>query len=158
MNRGNLKIALVNWRDQQRFSPNLFATSRLILAAATSRPCATVRMPGRGTTTGGVPGSGEAVFRTHGRGGVGGKQLLQVGAAAGLALGLLCRAVNKNFTQLSTVLTKIFKQWHGVPPCLWRCCRRHTRSGPFPGPSRQAVHNGSSVREVPPGCERYPGP
>ena len=76
-------------------------------------------MPGRGTTTGGVAGSWEAVLRTHGRGGVGGKQLLQIDAAAGLALGLVCRAGNKDFTLLAAVLTKIFKQWHGVPPCLW---------------------------------------
>ncbi len=59
-----------------------------------------MRMPGRGTTTGRVPGSGEAVLRSHGWGGVGGKQLLQVGAAAGLAFELVCRAGNKDFTLL----------------------------------------------------------
>jgi len=75
-------------------------------------------MAGRGTATGGVPGSGEAVVRTHGWGGVRGKQLLQVCTAAGLALGVVCRAGNEDFTLLAAVLTKILKQWHGVPPCL----------------------------------------
>jgi hypothetical protein len=73
-----------------------------LLSAAATRT-GTSGMTGRGTAAGGVPGARHTALACTGQRRMGGKKLHELFAAAFIALWLIIRAGDENFTQFTAV-------------------------------------------------------